>query len=289
MSSNAGMTQVVVGLTDLIPGDGKKEISNLDLSVTAPKEDEKPDFTKIDGTGYFSDNGLNGTSTKIYKNGIAWYKSASSYISSGTTETFKGGSDYTVKISLSPKDGYKFSKSLTAKINGKTATIETFDDGSVNVSVKLTALSKEHKHTDSDWKNDMDNHWKVCTDTACGSITTKKEVHKDTNKDNKCDVCSYKLTTEETASKPTNTNNTSSDKDFSSDSNKPVSSEEQPTVSEETTTPEIDKTTGSVAENCEPTKEETENSFPWIIIVIAAIVVLGGGVVAVIFIKKKKK
>ena len=42
----------------------------------------------------------------------------------------------------------------TGIINGKTATVETFDDGSINVSVKLTALSKEHKHTDSDWKTD---------------------------------------------------------------------------------------------------------------------------------------
>ena len=134
-------THAKISLDDLVPGDGKKEITSLDLSVAAPKDGEKPTYTKIEETGFYSDNGLNGTSTKIYKNGIAWYKSASSYISPGTTETFKGGTEYTVKIALIPKNGYKFAKNISAKLNSKTATVETFDDGSINVSVKLTALS----------------------------------------------------------------------------------------------------------------------------------------------------
>lgn len=305
MSSNAGMTQVVVGLTDLIPGDGKKEISTLDLSVTAPKEGEKPDFTKIDGTGYYSDNGLNGTSTKIYKNGIAWYKSASSFISPGTTETFVGDSDYTVKISLTPKDGYKFSKSLTAKINGKTATIETFDDGSVNASVKLTALKKEHKHTDSNWKNDTDNHWKVCTDTTCGSITVNKEAHKDANKDNKCDTCGYVIPKEETPVTSTpNTSTPNTSTDISSGDKEPTTNNPTDgTVSEEEhTTPELDETTGAVVGNESDkdvvnnedtdkgnTEKENDDSFPWLIVLLAAAVVILGGVVVVLIIKKKKQ
>lgn len=166
ISSNAGMTEVVVGLTDLIPSDGKKSIDVVELTVTAPKDGEKPNYTKIDGTGYYSDNGLNGTSTKIYKNGIAFYKSASSYISPGTTETFKSGTEYIVKISLAPKEGYKFGSSLTAKINGKTATVEKFDDGSINVSVKLTALSKEQKQSESGLKNDE------MGTTTSGSVTS---------------------------------------------------------------------------------------------------------------------
>ena len=73
---------------------------------------------------------------KIYKNGIAWYKSASSYISPGTTETFKAGTEYTVKLSLVTKDGYKFAKNVTAKLNGKTATVDSFDDGSITITKK---------------------------------------------------------------------------------------------------------------------------------------------------------
>lgn len=290
-------THAKVSLGDLVPGDGKKEVSSVSIYVTAPKEGEKPDYTKIDGTEYYTDNGINGTSTKIYKNGIAWYKSASSYISPGTTETFKGGSEYTVKLSLIPKDGYKFAKNVSAKLNGKTATVETFDDGSINVSVKLTALSKEHKHTDSGWKTDNDNHWKVCTDTACGTITVAKEAHKDQNKDNKCDVCSYKLSTTDTTSKPTDTtpnDGTSSTPDTSSQPDAPSNDEPQ-TPSTDTTVSDTEETVSEVEDNTEDTNDNSESkgqddndSFPWIWVIVTAVVVIAGGAVAFVLIKKKK-
>ena len=269
-------THAKVSLGDLVPGDGKKEVSSVSIYVTAPKEGEKPGYTKIDGAEYYSDNGINGTSTKIYKNGIAWYKSASSYISPGTTETFKGGSEYTVKIALTPKDGYKFAKNVSAKLNGKTATVETFDDGSINVSVKLTALSKEHKHTDSDWKTDKDNHWKVCTDTSCGTITVAKEAHKDQNKDNKCDVCAYAIPKADistpdqtTSSKPTISN---PDNDTSSDADMTDSESQETDV------------------NIEQEKEESDkNNGILIWIILGAVVVLAAaGAVTFIVIKKKK-
>jgi len=269
-----------VYLKNIVPGDGKKEITGLDLSVTAPKDGEKPNYTKIDGTGYYSDNGINGISTKIYKNGIAWYKSASSYISPGTTETFKGGSEYTVKLSLIPKDGYKFAKNVSAKLNGKTATVETFDDGSINVSVKLTALSKEHKHTDSGWKTDNDNHWKVCTDTSCGTITVAKEAHKDQNKDNKCDICSYAIpkandttTSVPETTKPTESKPTTSNPDNNTSAADPTDSESQ----------ETDVNTEQEKEN----SDKDSGILIWII--LGAVVVLAAaGAVVFIVIKKKK-
>ena len=280
-------THITVSLSDLVPGDGKKEITSLDLSVTAPKDGEKPNYTKIDGTGYYSDNGINGTSTKIYKNGIAWYKSASSYISPGTTETFKGGSEYTVKIALTAKDGYKFAKTVTAKINGKTATVESFDDGSVNVSVKLTALSKEHKHTDSDWKTDKDNHWKVCTDTACGTITVAKEAHKDQNKDNKCDVCAYAIpkadisTPDQTTSSKPSTNDSTQSKPTTSE---PDTNETQSSIATDT---ETDNSTPQ--DNNSELKENNGNSSTWIWIVLAIVIVLAAAGAVVFIVLKKKK
>ena len=274
-------THAKVSLSDLVPADGKKEVSSVSIYVTAPKDGEKPNYTKIDGTEYYSDNGINGTSTKIYKNGIAWYKSASSYISPGTTETFKGGSEYTVKVSLIPKDGYKFAKNVSAKLNGKTATVETFDDGSINVSLKLTAVSSEHKHTDSDWKTDKDNHWKVCTDTSCGIITVAKEAHKDQNKDNKCDICSYAMpkANDTTASVPETT--------------KPTESE--PTISnpDNDTSSDADMTDNESQEtdvNIEQEKEHSDKDSGILIwIILGAVVALAaGGAVTFIVIKKKK-
>ena len=58
-------TYAKVSLGDLVPGDGKKEITSIDLSVTAPKVGEKPTYTKIDGTGYYSDNGLRPTTIRL--------------------------------------------------------------------------------------------------------------------------------------------------------------------------------------------------------------------------------
>ena len=274
-------THAKISLADLVPGDGKKEVSSVSIYVTAPKEGEKPNYTKIDGTEYYTDNGINGISTKIYKNGIAWYKSASSYISPGTTETFKGGSEYTVKLSLIPKDGYKFAKNVSAKLNGKTATVETFDDGSINVSLKLTTLSKEHKHTDSDWKTDKDNHWKVCTDTSCGTITVAKEAHKDQNKDNKCDICSYAIpkANDIIASVPETT--------------KPTEGEPPTSNPDNNTSSDADMTDSESQETDVNTEQEKENSdkdsgiLIWII--LGAVVVLAaGGAVTFIVIKKKK-
>ena len=255
-------THAKISLSDLVPGDGKKEVSSVSIYVTVPKEGEKPNYTKIDGTEYYTDNGINGTSTKIYKNGIAWYKSASSYISPGTTETFKGGSEYTVKLALTPKEGYKFAKNVSAKLNGKTATVETFDDGSINVSVKLTALSSEHKHTDSAWKNDSESHWKICTDSACGMITVAKEAHKDVNKDNKCDVCSYAIP------KPTEP----------SDSEEPITSEPSDSESKE------------AVDNTDEDKEDGKSSaLIWIILGGVVLLAAAGAVVFIVLKKKKDK
>ena len=283
-----------VSLSDLVPDDGKKEITSLDLSVTEPKDGEKPTYTKIDATGYYSDNGLNGTGTRIYKNGIAWYKSASSYISPGTTETFTGGSEYTVKISLTAKDGYKFGKSLTARINGKTAMVETFDDGSINVSVKLTALSQEHKHTNSDWKTDEESHWKVCTDTACSTITVAKETHKDANKDNKCDTCGYAIPkdADATTSTPDSTQ-TSGDSSTPSDSDtssviEPTNDESQVTDSESQETNGEPEEEDNKKEDNDITDEDDGNG-AWIWMVLAIVIVLAAvGAVTFIVIKRKK-
>ncbi len=276
-----------VSLKNIVPGDGKKEVSSVSIYVTAPKEGEKPNYTKIDGTEYYTDNGINGTSTKIYKNGIAWYKSASSYISPGTTETFKGGSEYTVKLSLIPKDEYKFAKNVSAKLNGKTATVETFDDGSINISVKLTALNKEHKHTDSDWKTDNDNHWKVCTDTACGTITVAKEAHKDQNKDNKCDVCAYAIpkadisTPDQTTSSKPSTNDSTQSKPTTSE---PDTNETQSSIATDT---ETDNSTPQ--DNNSELKENNGNSSTWIWIVLAIVIVLAAAGAVVFIVLKKKK
>lgn len=47
-------------------------------------------------------------------------------------------------------------------------------------------------HTPSNWKNDVANHWKECTQCGSESANTRS-AHTDGNKDNKCDTCGYAL------------------------------------------------------------------------------------------------
>lgn len=294
---------LAVSMSGIVPKDGKEEIKLIDLSVTAPHDSEKPNYTKIDTTGYFSDNGMHGTSTKIYKNGIAWYKSSTSYISPGTTETFKGGTDYTVKIALTPKDGYKFDQNVTAKINGKTASITSFDDGSIEVSLTLTAASKEHVHTEgSAWQYDNDNHWKICSDTNCGTIIGEKQAHADSDKNGKCDVCDYKFPEETKAPEivttvPSNvtepseitTNATATDAPDENTENVTNSDVSVETITAPTENTDEPESAVSSTEETNSDNGEKQSNSPVIWIVIGAIAIIALITAVVIILMKKKK
>ena len=135
----------------------KSKISSISLNVTAPVEGAKPSFNKVSGTGFYSDNAKNPVA--IYKNGIAWYKSSTSYIGAGTTATFEAGKDYTVKVSLVVQDGYEFADNVGVTINGKKATVDIFDD-SITAYVTLTATAKTttpSKPTETPKKEEVKN------------------------------------------------------------------------------------------------------------------------------------
>lgn len=122
----------------------KSKVSSVSINVTAPIEGAKPSFNQVSGTGYYSNNA--GNPVAIYKNGIAWYKSSTSYIGSGTTETFQAGKDYTVKISLVTQEGYEFADNVGVTINGKKATVDVFNE-SITAYVTLTAAAKAANST----------------------------------------------------------------------------------------------------------------------------------------------
>ena len=166
----------------------EQTISKVELNVTAPAAGAKPAFDKIDGTGYYSENDSNAMAA--YKNGIAWFETADPYIAA---QTFEAGKSYTLRICLSPKAGYNFNKSLTATVNGKTAAVTAYDDGTVLLEVALTVPTAPHTHTPSAWQTDDGSHWKICTDPECGSVVTARQLHTNTDADGKCDICGYQL------------------------------------------------------------------------------------------------
>ena len=304
VSAGSGLaSRITVKLTGLVAG----EIGSLDLTVTAPTDGAKPTYDKIDNTYCYSDNGLNGTSTKIYKNGIAWYKSSTSYISPGTTETFKENTTYTLKVNLLPKSGYQFTSKSAVKINGKSASVDTFSDGSITASVALTAPAKAHVHTASAWKSDSTQHWKECTE--CGAIVEAKKAHSDANADKKCDVCGYAMPAKSTNETTTSNNSKPADDTKKAEDPKKTDDPEKPaeaTVTEDTdstedtvtndsqpeeSTAEAVETIGATEENKDE-KEDTDKGTSWQLIVIAIVAVLflvSAAVVVTVLVMKKKK
>lgn len=289
-SSNMGQTEVVLELKDLIPDDKKIELNELALSVPTPKEGEKPDYTKLTGTGYYSDNGVYGSSTRIFKNGIAWYKSASAFFSPGTTETFEGGKEYNLKLSLLPDDGYKFAKTMNITVNGKTAAAEVMDDGSVTVSVNLTSEKKVHVHTPDDWHFDAIYHWKVCSLSTCGEMLTERILHDDADGDRFCDACGFEVTlppeytvpgTQPTeSSKPTEPSKPSEPTEPS------VPTEPtEPSVPTEATEPPVPTTPGKDNDNVDE-RPQYDSVVVWVGVGTAAVAVGAG---AALILKKRKQ
>ncbi|MBQ4036730.1 MAG: hypothetical protein IJC84_01230 [Clostridia bacterium] len=279
---------IFVYLTGITPGDGKKVVESIDLNVPAPKDGEKPVYTKLEGTGYYSDNGLNGSSTAIYKNGIAWFKSATSYVSPGTTETFKAESNYILKVSLLPRDGYKFTEGTAVKINGKTAALERGNDGSITASVTFTALKKDHTHSAAtDWKSDTEGHWQICADAACGEIVTLKASHTDLNGDNKCDVCTFGLSTSIAPPVSTTPQHTTPviNPDDKTDVQLPVTEEnaEAGAQPEEGAQPETEE------EEDNGKGEEEKSHLPLILGIAGGVLVLAAVIVVIVLVLKKKK
>ena len=270
-------------------------INKLDLAVETPVAGAKPSYAQIKGEGYESNNSRNNAST--YKNGIIWYdEAAKEYINPESNTTFKAGQKYTVRFMLSTTTGYKYATKVNANLNGKAATVSRTDNEFVSVSYTFTIPEKLHTHTDSAWKTDANYHWKICTDKECGSLTVASEEHKDANKDNKCDVCAYKLpvaTTSSSVSKPTSSDKDTTDKN--TDSKKPDSSSNKDTTTSTETETENETETSEPTEEDETANEETVTTgkdggiSPVIWIIIAAAVIIAAIIVFIVIKKSKNK
>lgn len=281
----------IAHLMYVFPAVSQLTVSKVEINVTAPAAGAKPSFDQVEGAGYYSDN--NGNAPAVFKNGVAWFKTPSSYITAGTTETFEAGMDYTLKISLTSKEGYAFSKSLTATVNGKTATVTQFDDGSIMLEVVLSTPAVPHTHTPSDWQMDDGYHWQICTDAECGSILGRREMHLNTDEDGKCDTCGYQL--------PIEVPEDPIDPPVTDPTDPPVNDPTDPPVTDPTDPPASDPTESTAADRTEPSandpttagdasadqqsKPANPNGWVWFVV--------GGGVavlatVSVVVVKKKK-
>ena len=100
-------------------------------------------------------------------------------------------------------------------------------------------------HTISGYKNDTNNHWKVCT--KCGSeIVDTRDAHTNSNRDNKCDVCSYQFPVKDSEGNVNISGNTET---------KPTTSETKPSSPSDSTT-----NSTSTESPSETTGTQTDNS-----------------------------
>ena len=158
-------------------------VTGIDAPVAGAKPDTEAVSTKA---GY-----------KITK--VEWYDTTKTpHVKLSATDKFEAGHTYTVQITLYAindfvflvEDGYQ---DISATINGNEAiAYGSHEYGTATIGYKFS-VPAPHTHTPSEWKTDKDNHWKICTDTACGEITSAKEKHSDNNGDEKCDKCAYSM------------------------------------------------------------------------------------------------
>lgn len=101
-------------------------IASVSITLDAPEVGAKPDYTAVfpSGANYYSD----AYNEENYRNDIVWYDITSGNDVNPDSGVFKAGHQYSVYIYLTAKDGYTFTNSTTATLNGQTAETSLFSD-----------------------------------------------------------------------------------------------------------------------------------------------------------------
>ena len=164
-------------------------INKVDLTIPNAIAGKYPSFPKVNTTSYESKN----TDPKLTNqtNGIVWSNGS---VNITVNNLFDANKTYSVSYTLFAKEGYGWSDSVIATINGKSAVVGR-DGQWLTVTLYGIKPTVPHTHTPSGWKSDASGHYKVCT--GCGEeISGSRVKHTPgaaaTEKDpQKCTVCGY--------------------------------------------------------------------------------------------------
>lgn len=248
-------------------------VSKFDFTLATPVAGAAPHYPLLTGTGYESNN--RGNNGAAYKNGIYWRNETDNKVLyPNENPKFEAGKKYSANITVATTTGYRVASSYTVKVNGKNVTSTKVDNECITFKVEFS-VPKAHTHTSSEWKSDDEGHWKICTDTACGTIAVAKEAHKDQNKDNKCDVCKYAISKEgnDTSTPVKSTPNSSTP-----DSDKQVDTDDSQNS---------DTETEAKTEYNKKSDGKKNGALVWIILGGVVILAAAGAVVFIILKKKK--
>ncbi len=122
-------------------------ISSVSVTLDAPKIGAKPDYTAAfpSGAPYFSDAYNEGN----YRNDIGWWDEKVHNHVNPDTAVFAAGIRYTVYVYLTAQDGYAFTDSTTATLNGQPAET-SLEDGQLCVMYPFAAMSVKLGDLNSD-------------------------------------------------------------------------------------------------------------------------------------------
>lgn len=116
-------------------------ISTVSITIDAPQIGEKPDYTAEfpSGANYYSE----AFSNEYYDNYIRWLDVTNNTFMYKDSAKFEGKHEYQVVLFLTAKEGYSFSNSTTAKVNGNSAIISIDEAGHLRVSYNFPLLKEQ--------------------------------------------------------------------------------------------------------------------------------------------------
>lgn len=97
----------------------------VDITINTPIADEKPSIEYISNT------------EGIIVQAFTWYdtKTGGTVSDADSSYVYENGRDYTAKIAISPKEGYKFDDALKVTVNGDAPSTIRIQDNTITVEV----------------------------------------------------------------------------------------------------------------------------------------------------------
>ena len=157
-------------------------IKQVNLRVNTPKKHEMPDETVV-----ILDNGADVCDAKI-----EWVQGKMD--GKPIPGSFQEGKQYTLRVGLYAKPGYKFSEDTVCTVNGReTKFLMTLKDDTEYYAtrsyvVPLTPGGFEHDHK-MEMTHDEHSHWMECP--ICHTVQATEGHVYDNDEDTTCNVCGY--------------------------------------------------------------------------------------------------
>lgn len=101
---------------------------NVDITINTPVVGEKPSIDYVLSSENFS------------VTAFTWYDTKTSGIVSAADSSYvyEDGREYTAKITIAPKDGYKLDDALKVTVNGESPSTVRIQDGTITVEMNFS-------------------------------------------------------------------------------------------------------------------------------------------------------